>query len=51
MSCEYIPIYIDHPLIRDDPDIVVPIKYLVEEIKIQQYHVYFKIIKRDQLLN
>lgn len=51
MSREYIPIDVDEPLIRDNPDVIVPIKYLIKQVKIQEDNIHLKIIKWDEILN
>lgn len=51
MSREYIPIDVDEPLICDYPDVIVPIKYLIKQIKIQEDNIYLEIIKWDEILD
>lgn len=47
MPCKNIPIDIYHAVVRDEPDIVVPVEYLVYKIKIEADGIYLKILKRD----
>lgn len=48
MARKYIPIDIYDSDIGHEPDIIVPIEYLVEQIRIEQYRIRFKIEKRHE---
>lgn len=50
VPCEDIPIYIHHSVIRYEPDIVIPVKYLVYEEKIERDRIYLEVEKWDERL-
>jgi len=50
MSCKDIPIDIYNSKIGDDPHIVVPVEYLINEKKVEENGVRFKIEERDERL-
>ncbi len=51
MPRKYIPIDIYDSEISYEPDIIVPIEYLVEEVEIEQYRIHLKIKKRYEILD